>query len=125
MILGAQLAAELIHDLARDRQAEPGADALGLGGEEGLEHAAEVLGRDARPASRISSTARAPRRTPVTVTRPAPPCLRGVQQDVKTTCSSWLGCASAGEVGGNRHLDRNACAPRGAEQRGVSSTIGR
>src|SRR5205085_880131 len=39
----------LLDDVAHDRQAEPGALAVGLGGEERLEDALAILGRDARP----------------------------------------------------------------------------
>ena len=48
IVLRAQVAAELVHDLARDREAEPGAGAV-LGREERLEDAPEVLRRDPRP----------------------------------------------------------------------------
>src|SRR5687767_9132278 len=46
---GRHLAAVLLHDLVADRQAEPGAFAHGLGGEERIEDAAEDLGRNSGP----------------------------------------------------------------------------
>ena len=48
MVEGAHRAAELVHDLARDGEAEAGACARRLGGEERIEHAAEVLGGNPR-----------------------------------------------------------------------------
>src|SRR5689334_19253843 len=47
MVIGMQRAAELLRDLVADREAESEALARRLGAEERLEHARQVLGRDA------------------------------------------------------------------------------